>query len=244
MIGETKTMKIKFGCIYRRLNNYSQNEQAYGYYIPACWVDENNHEHWRMVDTFMVQPYATIKTLEQRRNFLLEANKGKSSYCIYWGPSNYYYSNYIQLKSDELDENDWEIVIDLTQCEKICPSSEVDEYETDDVTEKIPMYWEDSYSWYSGPGNYYVKPGRQKSNNAIAFGLRNKITNEVYLKDLNYETKYYYEALKEYCDENKLDPHIQRLSLIALEKFNAYKKAMDNLEKEYASIMEKYKEVD
>lgn len=234
-------MKIKFGCIYRRLNNSLSNSQQYGYYIPVCWVDENNHEHWRMVDTYMVQPYATIKTLEQRRNFLLEANKGKSSYCIYWGSSNYYYKNYTQLYSDELDENVREIAIDLTGCEKICPEREVEEYEPDDVTEKIPMYWEDSYDWYSGPGNYYVKPGKQKSNNAIAFSLRNKITNTVYLKDLNYETKYYYEALKEYCDENKLDSHIQRLSLIALEKFNAYKKAMDNLQKEYDSIMDKYK---
>lgn len=236
-------MKIKFGCIYQGISRHSCNEQQYGYYIPVCWVDKEGKEHWRMVDTYMVQPSSVVKTLEERQKFLLEANKGETSHCTYWGPRQYYYQNYMQLDSDELNENCWEVVIDLLQCEKIVPESEVDDYDTADITEKIPMYWEDSYNWYTGPGNYYLKPGKQKSINAITLKLSNKLNDESYISNSSYYIHEYYEPLSKYVSENNLDPDIKRLAGIALEKFDAYKKAMDNLQKEYDEITDKYKKL-
>lgn len=146
-------MKIKFGCVYKRkdkLNHACLDNQHYDYYIPVCYVNREGKECWRMVDTYMIKRLAYVgsNTLEQRKKFLLEANKGDTSWLIYNGPYNYYYKNYFDLQSDELGETKWKEYMNINECSNII--FEVDKYEADDVYKNVPFYYEDALNWSAG----------------------------------------------------------------------------------------------
>ena len=155
-------MKMVFGGVYRRLR-LTFNDQAYGIYIPVIWKDKEGGIHYRMVDTHMIQnPCWVDKSMSKRLWYLEQANMGETSWMIYMGCNNYYYRNVVDLTSDELSENEWELRGDLHDY-KMVNDDEANEYLDEDLIERCPLWAEDYYRWGSGSvGPNFVRKDAKK----------------------------------------------------------------------------------
>ena len=168
-------MKIIFGGVYKRKRFDTRNEQHYYIYIPVAYKLQDGSIRYRMVDTHVINnPCWGKANMEKRIWYLEQANCGETSYRIYYGPSNYYYQNYYNLSSDELDENDWELLGDLHNYELVGDSG-VHEYLKEDKLTYIPLWQEDNFRWGSGcVGCHYVKKDAKKDGYLV---YRNALSN-------------------------------------------------------------------
>lgn len=159
-------MKVIFGGIYRNKKNYiycDGNDQHYGYWIPAAAKDKDGSISYKMVDTYMVDNPCWGKVgMDKRLWYLEQANCGETSWQIYNGHKNYYYQNVVFLKSDELNENEWELIADLHDYEAIDDEASRD-YHPNDLLKYVPLWNEDCYRWdWNGVGKIYVRKGARK----------------------------------------------------------------------------------
>jgi len=106
-------MKIIFGAVYRRQNSDNRNDQHYHYYIPVAYK-KDEVTRYKMVDTYMVRnPCWGNTNYEKKLWYLEQANCGETSWQIFFGHHNYYYQNYYNIDSLELNDTDWEMVADV-----------------------------------------------------------------------------------------------------------------------------------
>ena len=168
-------MKMIFGGVYERKGHDTYNDQHYYIYIPVAYKDKDGIIHYRMVDTYEAEKlYGTAKTMEDRVKHLEQANCGESSWGIYHGPSNYYYQNYYNLPSDELDEKEWELLADLHDYKPV-DDREVYDYLEEDKIMYVPLWQEDHYRWNGGGvGLHYVKKDAKKDGYSV---YRNALSN-------------------------------------------------------------------
>lgn len=161
-------MKIIFGGVYKRKGYDTHNDQHYYVYIPVAYKNKDGVIRYRMVDTYEAEKqYGTAKSMEDRIKYLEQANCGESSWGIYYGPSNYYYQNYYNLPSDELDEKEWEMLGDLHDY-KLVDDREVHDYLKEDKLMYIPLWREDNYRWdFHGVGCHYVKKEAKKDGYSV-----------------------------------------------------------------------------
>lgn len=160
-------MKIKFGCVYKKLND-SFNDQHYYIYVPVIWKDKEEKLHYRMVDTYEIgNPYET-KSMEERIKFLEQANQGETSWKIYHNCYDYYYTNYYELTSDELNDNEWKLICDLHDYKRIS-ANDTNEYREEDVVRRLPLWNEDGYDWNYGEGYHcnYVRKDAKKDGTCV-----------------------------------------------------------------------------
>lgn len=152
-----------FGAIYRQKKHRFTNDQEYGIYIPVIYEDKQGKLHYRMVDTYMVpNPCWGKVDLEKKLWYLEQANRGETSWMIYYGCDNYYYKNVINLSSDELDEAVWEMLGDLHDYRIIGDDACLD-YLAEDLLESKPLWHEDNYRWHGGyAGSNYLKKTAKK----------------------------------------------------------------------------------
>ena len=116
-------MKMLFGGVYKRKYPTSWNDQQYGYYVPCIYEDKEGKTRYRMVDTYMIgnlcwRSTDSTKEMEKRIEFLEGANKGESAWRIFFGCRDYYYQNIVNLYSDELNEDEWELIADLIETQR------------------------------------------------------------------------------------------------------------------------------
>lgn len=163
-------MKMIFGGIYRRKRaTYdSLNNQRYDYYIPAAYKDPDSGEvKYKMVDTYMISRPCWGKLddrtdMEKRLWYLEQANCGETSWKIFFGHRDYYYQNIVNLASDELNEEYWELIADLHDYEIISDEESLD-YLAQDLLDRVPLWNEDTYRWHcGGVGKVYLRKGAKK----------------------------------------------------------------------------------
>lgn len=160
-------MKMIFGGIYRRKKGTFSflNKQRYDYYIPVAYREKEDAPiQYKMTDTYMVpNPYlGDNATIEKRLWFLEQANCGETSGKIFWGHGEYFYQNIVVLSSDELDEDEWELVADLHEY-SIISDEDAKDYSEKDLLKYVPLWNEDSYRWHSyGVGKIYLRKGAKK----------------------------------------------------------------------------------
>jgi len=155
-------MKAIFGAIYRRLND-SRNEQHYYLYIPVAYVKDGT-TRYKMVDTYEIpNPCWADESYEKKLWYLEQANCGETSAKIFYGPNDYYYQNYYELNSLELDDSVWKLVADLHDYRMI-RDDEAREYLPEDLVMYLPLWLGDSYRWGTGGkvGRCFVKNNAQK----------------------------------------------------------------------------------
>lgn len=163
-------MKIIFGGIYKRKHESHAygDDQWYGYYIPVA-IKHGDKTLYKMVDTYTVKrTNISLRgtDMESRLWLLEQANCGETSYGIFYGHNDFYYQNFVELGSDNLDENEWELVADLHDYELVS-DNESSHYLKQDLLECVPLWFEDSYRAGSGfsyvVGRTYVKKGAKKN---------------------------------------------------------------------------------
>lgn len=156
-----------FGGIYRRKKaTFSLlNTQRYDYYIPVAYrKKEGAPIQYKMTDTYMVpNPYlGNDITIEKRLWFLEQANCGETSSKIFFGHGEYFYQNIVVLPSDELDEDEWELVADLHEY-SIIGDEDTKDYCGKDLLKHVPLWNEDTYRWSGGGvGKNYLRKGAKK----------------------------------------------------------------------------------
>lgn len=172
-------MKIFFGGVYKRKCCDTHNDQRYYIYIPVIYQDTNGVTHYRMVNTKVIDKPCWGKiNMEKRLWYLEQANRGTTSYKIFHDVSGhvsgYYYQNYYNLSSDELDEKEWELLADLHDY-KTVDDREVYDYLEKDKIMYIPLWHEDCYRWDDGcVGHHYVKKDAKKDGYSV---YRNALSN-------------------------------------------------------------------
>jgi hypothetical protein len=155
-------IKIIFGAVYRRRGGDSGNDQHYHYYIPVAYKKDETTKY-RMVDTYMVQNPCWGNTDYAKKLWYLEqANCGETSWQIFAGHREYYYQNYYDIGSLELDDAYWEMIGDLHEY-RIISDGEAEEYTQEDLLKYLPLWNEDFYRWGSGlVGSCFVKKDAKK----------------------------------------------------------------------------------
>lgn len=151
-----------FGAVYRRKISDTVNDQHYYYYIPvACKINEA--VKYGMVDTYMVRNPCWGQVGYAKKIWYLEqANCGETAYSIFTGSHDYYYKNYYNIGSLELDETVWEMVADLHEY-RIISENEAREYLSGDLAMYIPLWNEDCYRWHSEEvGSCFVRKDVRK----------------------------------------------------------------------------------
>lgn len=221
--------KMIFGAVYRRKHYDRPNDQHYHIYIPVAYKDKNGIVLYRMVDTYEVKrPSSKVGETEYdtKIKFLEQAYLGESSWNIFYGPSDYYYQNYYNIGSDELNDNDWELIADLHHY-KIVSDDEAREYSEDDTLTYIPLWNEDRCRWGSGMvGSCFVKNGAQKDG----WRIYNKALDDY---PFGFASDYRLDKVEQTCenvlDNMKLGYGKKKVVRNTLKKIKKYKK----LSKEY-----------
>lgn len=213
-------MKMIFGAVYKRKVWDTRNDQHYYVYIPVAYKNKDGVIRYRMVDTYEAEKhYGTAKAMEDRIKYLEQANCGESSWGIYCGPSNYYYQNYYDLPSDELDEKDWEMLGDLHDY-KLVDDREVYDYLKEDKLMYIPLWREDNYRWNSGGvGCHYVKKEAKKDGYSV---YRNALNNYSFGFD-DYSAKRLEEVCKDVLQNMSLGYGKKKQIKNMLKKIKKYK---------------------
>lgn len=161
-------MKMIFGGVYKRKGYDTRNDQHYYIYIPVIYQDTNGVTRYRMVDTRVIDNPCWGKIdMEKRLWYLEQADRGETSYKIFHDVSGYYYQNYYNLSSDELDEKEWELLADLHDYKPV-DDREVYDYLEEDKIMYVPLWREDHYRWESGcVGLHYVKKAAKKDGYSV-----------------------------------------------------------------------------
>lgn len=230
-------MKMIFGGVYKRKVYDTCNEQHYYIYIPVAYKNKDGVIRYRMVDTYEAErQYGTARAMEDRIKYLEQANCGESSWGIYHGPSNYYYQNYYNLSSDELDEKEWELLADLHDYKPV-DDREVYDYLEKDKIMYIPLWREDCYRWGSGcVGLHYVKKDAKKDGYSV---YRNALSNYSFGFD-DYEAKRLEETCKNVLQNMALGYGKKKIIKNMLKKIKKYLQ----LSKEYDLFCKKLKQGD
>lgn len=221
--------KMIFGAIYRRKHNDKPNDQHYHIYIPVAYKDKDGIVQYRMVDTYEVKrPRSKVGETEYdtKIKFLEQAYLGESSWNIFYGPCDYYYQNYYNIDSDELNDKEWELIADLRDY-KIVSDGEAKEYLREDTLTYIPLWNEDHYRWSNGRvGRCFVKKDAQKDG----WRIYNKALNDY---PFGFESDYRLDKLEQTCknvlDNMKIGYGKKKTIRNTLKKIKKYKK----LSKEY-----------
>lgn len=216
--------KMIFGAVYRRKYNDKPNDQHYHIYIPVARKNKDGVIQYRMVDTYEVkQPSSKVGETEYdtKIRFLEQGCLGESSWNIFYGPSGYYYQNYYNIGSDELNDSEWELIADLHHY-KIVSDDEAEEYLKEDTLNYIPLWNEDHYRWSSGMvGRCFVKNGAQKDGCHIY----NKALNE---HPFGFASDYRLDKVEQTCknvlDNMKLGYGKKKAIRITLKRIKKYKK--------------------
>lgn len=226
-------MKMIFGGIYRKKYGRIYNDQQYGFYVPVAYKDKDDNIKYRMVDTYMIpNPCWGKINMEKRIWFLEQANCGETSWKIFFGPDNYYYKNYENIGSDELNEETWELVADLHDFTSISDEDARD-YNEKDLTPLIPLWNEDSFRWNNGAsGKRYVRKSAKKDGvNAYWHILGNQRS----LFKSKWELNDFEEGLKNILNHMSLPYGFKKKVKNELKKIKKYRQ----LAKEYDEFCEK-----